>query len=96
MATSATSLKLPAPLKRRIDRLARKAAETPHALMIRALEAQIDAMERHEAFKREAKRADNAMEQSGLGFEADAVHRYLRSRIKGRKAKRPRPIAWRD
>jgi predicted transcriptional regulator len=95
MAANATSLKLPAQLKQRIDRLARKADETPHALMVRALEVQVEAMERHEAFVRDAVRADRAMESSGRGYESEGVHRYLRARVRGRKTKRPKPVAWR-
>jgi predicted transcriptional regulator len=96
MATTATSLKLPALLKQRIDRLARKADETPHSLMVRALESQVEAMERHEAFRRDAQRADKGMERSGVGYESDSVHEYLRARVRGRKARRPKAVAWRD
>lgn len=95
MPTNATSLKLSAALKARIDRLARKGDESPHALMIRALEAQVEAMERHEAFLEDAIRADKAMEASAMGYESAAVHDYLRARAAGRKAKRPKLVAWR-
>jgi predicted transcriptional regulator len=95
MNRNATSLKLPADLKGRIDRLARRGDETPHALMVRALQAQVEAMERHEAFLADAVRADKAMEASGAGYESDEVHAYLRARAAGRKARRPKPVAWR-
>src|SRR5436853_5499285 len=95
MATTATSLKIPAKRKQRIDRLARKGDESAHALMVRALEAQIEAMERHQEFIQDAARADRAMESSGMGYEAAAVHEYLRKRVGGRKARRPKPVAWR-
>ena len=62
-----TRLKLSALLKRRIDRLARNAGETPHSLMVRALEAHVEAMERHEAFRKDAARAEKVMERSGMG-----------------------------
>lgn len=95
MPTNATSLKLPTALKTRIDRLAKKGDESPHALMVRALEAQVEAMEQHEAFLEDAVRADRVMEATGLGYEAGEVHDYLRARAAGRKAKRPKPVAWR-
>lgn len=96
MATNATSLKLPAQLKQRIDRLARKGDESAHALMVRALEIQVEAMERHAVFVSDAADADSAMQASGVGYDAEAVHKYLRARVKGGKAKRPKPIAWRS
>ena len=44
MAQHPTSLKIPMDLKERIDRLAREGDETPHALMVRALESAVTAM----------------------------------------------------
>ena len=95
MSVAATSLKLPKRLKSRVERLARRAGESPHAFMLRALESQIDAAERYEAFIAEGLRADEAMQHSGLGYEASAVHAYLRKRASGDKARRPRAKRWR-
>ena len=38
MALAATSIKIPRPLKAKIERLARKTGQTSHAFMLRALE----------------------------------------------------------
>jgi predicted transcriptional regulator len=95
MPTRATSLKLPAELKARIDRLANGIGETPHSLMVRALEAQVEALERHQAFLDDAIRADKAMEASGLGYAHEDVVAYIRARVAGKKVKRPKPIQWR-
>ena len=38
MALAATSIKIPRPLKAKIERLARKAGQTSHAFMLRALQ----------------------------------------------------------
>ncbi len=95
MPTRATSLKLSPKLKDRIDRLAKQGGETPHALMVRALEAHVESMERHEAFVRDALQADKEMQDTGVGYAAEDVHEYLRAKLKGRKVRRPRPVAWR-
>ena len=95
MALAATSLKLPRRLKTRVERAARRAGESPHAFMVRALESQVEAMERYEGFIDEGMRADEAMQQSGLGYEASDVHAYLEARAKGRPARRPKAVRWR-
>ena|SRR5438105_2696029 len=95
MPVRATSLKLPPKLKDRIDRLAKQGGETPHALMVRALESQVEAMERHEDFLKDAIAADKEMKETGLAYAAEDVHEYIRAKARGRKVKRPKPIAWR-
>lgn len=95
MATRATSLKIPADLKDRIDRLANESGETPHALMVRALEIQVEALERHQAFIDDSIRADKAMEATGVAYAYEDVAAYIRARLAGKKVKRPKPIAWR-
>jgi len=96
MPVSATSLKVPRKLKTRIDRLARRSGESSHAFMLRALEGQVEAAERYQAFLEEGLRADEAMQRSGLGYAADDVHTYLASIITGGKARRPKPVRWRE
>lgn len=95
MTTRATSLKLPADLKARIDRLASESGETPQALMVRAIEAQVEALERHQAFIDDAIRADKEMQASGHGYAYEDVVTYFRARLAGKKVKRPKPIQWR-
>lgn len=95
MSIAATSLKLPKRLKSRMERLARRAGESTHAFMVRALESQVEAEERYQRFLEDGVQADEAMQQSGLGYEADAVHAYLESRARGRKVRRPRATRWR-
>ena len=95
MAVTATSIKVPSRLKSRIERLARRAGESSHAFMLRALEGQVEAAERYQAFLRDGVRADEAMLHSGLGYAVDDVHAYLQARVDGRRARRPRPVRWR-
>ena len=95
MSITATSLKLPRSLKDRISRLAKRAGESPHALMLRLLEEQVQAAERFEAFVADAKKADARMQASGKGYSSSEVHDYLEARLAGRSAKRPKPVQWR-
>jgi predicted transcriptional regulator len=95
MPVRATSLKLPADLKSRVDRLASGMGETPHALMVRAIEAQVEALERHAAFLEESVRADKAMEASCMGYAREDVEAYIRARLAGKRPRWPKPVAWR-
>ncbi len=95
MSVAATSIKIPRPLKAKIERLARKAGQTSHAFMLGALEGQAEAAERYQAFLQDGIRADEAMLRSGLGYTAEDVHAYLEAKITGRRARRPRPVRWR-
>jgi predicted transcriptional regulator len=95
MSLTATSIKIPRHLKTKIERLARNTGESAHAFMVRALEGQVEAAERYQAFLQDGVRADEAMLRSGLGYAADDVHSYLEAKIAGRRARRPRPVRWR-
>jgi len=89
MSVTATSLKVPRKLKTRIERLSRRSGESAHAFMLRALEGHVEAAERYQAF------IDEAMQRSGLGYAAGDVHAYLEAKIRGRAARRPKPLRWR-
>jgi predicted DNA-binding protein len=95
MTLAATSLKLPKTLKSRITRLAKRAGESPHAFMLRVLEDQVEAAERFERFVADARYADQRMQESGQGYVAADVHGYLKAKIAGRSATRPKPAQWR-
>ena len=95
MPIAATSLKLPKTLKTRITRLAKRAGESPHALMLRLLEKQIEITERFEQFLADARQSDERMKDGGTGYAAADVHEYLEAKIAGRKAARPNPVQWR-
>jgi predicted transcriptional regulator len=93
MAAS-TTLKLPERLKRRIAPLARSAGKTPHAWMVEALEAHTALAEKRRIFVADALAAEKEAERSGRAYAAGEVHPYLRARVAGRKAKRPKPARW--
>jgi predicted transcriptional regulator len=95
MAQHPTSLKIPMDLKERIDRLAKEGDESPHALMVRALETAVTSMELRAAFIRDALEADRKMDETGIGYALEDVARYLKAKAAGKKARKPRPIQWR-
>lgn len=94
-ATVATSLKLPEDLKKRIDALAARSGESPHALMVRALAEQVEAEELRQSFVEDAAKADAEMQASGTGYRMADVHAYIGAKARGEKVKRPRQVRWR-
>ena len=95
MATTATSIKLPPTLKADLEKLARRSGETTHAVMVRALSEHVAAAKRYRTFLDDAKRADVAMQESGVGYAMQDVHAYLAAKVRGKPAKRPSPVKWR-
>lgn len=76
-----TSLKLSDDLKKRAAAVAQDLGMTPHAFMVDAIRKASDAAEKHAEFVAQAKAARKKMLKTGLGFEAEAVHSYLRERV---------------
>lgn len=90
-----TTLKLPEALKRRVTAAARAADKSPHAFMLDAIERQTRLDEERRAFVADAVAARAQTLQSGEGFAAADVHRYIAARVRGKKATRPKATAWR-
>lgn len=76
-----TSLKLSDDLKQRAAAVAQDLGMTPHAFMVDAIRKAADAAEKHAAFMAQAKAARKKILKTGLGFEAEEVHSYLRERV---------------
>lgn len=93
MTTSTTTLKLPAPLKKRIAALAVKSATTPHALMVSALEDHVAREERWQDFLKDAAESDRAADAGDPVYAATDVHAWLENIARGKRARRPKP--WR-
>ena len=85
---------MPAELKARIARLAKKTGRTPHALMLEALERQVSREERMEGFVRDAIEAKREIDAGAEVYAADDVHRWLERIARGEK-RVPRPQPWR-
>lgn len=92
--TSATTLKLPDELKQRVAAAAAAAGKSPHAFMIEAIESQTQLAERRHAFIESALVAEEEVAQYGLVYDGDEVLSYLKARLEGRKAARPRKLKF--
>jgi predicted transcriptional regulator len=92
---SATSLKLPDDLKKRIQALVAGTGQTAHGFMVEAIASATERAELRRRFGEEAAQAEAEAIESGLAYEADEVFAYLKARAAGQKARRPRPKAWR-
>ena len=93
MATTTTTLKLPDKLKARITRLAKQTGQSPHSLMLQALEREVSREERMRDFVREALASKADVEAGGAVYRAEDVHAWLERLAKGEKP--PRPSPWR-
>jgi uncharacterized protein (DUF1778 family) len=93
---STTSLKLPKDLKELAAVAAKQQGVTPHAFMVNAIRAAAVAAEKRASFVSDAveSRADTL--KSGKGYPAADVHDYVRARLKGKAASRPKARSWRD
>ena len=50
---------------------------------------------RYRSFLDEAARADVARQESGVGYTMPEVHKYVAAKVRGKRAKRPRPVKLR-
>lgn len=57
--------------------------------------SKLKAMERYQRFLDDGMRADETMQQSGLGYDAKDVHAFMLAKARGKKARRPKAIRWR-
>ncbi|HTT39443.1 MAG TPA: ribbon-helix-helix protein, CopG family [Burkholderiales bacterium] len=95
MSTVATSVKIPSELKTRIEKLAQKSGQTTHAFVLSALEEFVARSELAEQFLQDAIAADERMQRSGLGYDAQEVHAYITTKAQGKRVRRPRVKRWR-
>lgn len=91
---AATSLKLPDELKRRITQLVSGSNRTAHSFMVEAIEQAAAREELRRRFGEEAALAERETEESGKVYDAAEAFKYLESRAKGGRARRPRPKSW--
>lgn len=87
-----TTLKVPDELKARILAAAKAEQKSPHAFMVEALAKQTALAERRLAFVNEAHLAEQEVAEYGLVYDADEVFSYLHDKLKGKRAKRPKPV----
>ena len=92
---SATSLKLPDDLKRRIAKLAASSGQTPHSFMVDALAREAERSELRQRFAAEAADSEREALGSGKAQSLDAAFDFLAGRIAGKNPRRPRARSWR-
>lgn len=91
-----TSLKLPDDVKQLAAAAALQQGVSPHAFMVEAIRAAGLAAEQRAAFVADAEAARAETLASGKAYAATDVHAYMRARVRGQAAPRPRAKAWRS
>ncbi len=86
----AISLRLTDDMKERIEKLVVSRNTSAHAFMLEAIREKVDDEEAQAAFRAEAERRLARMKKSGKGIPAGEAFKYLRARVSGQSAKRPR------
>ncbi len=86
----AVSLRIPEKTKRRVEKLAHVHDTTAHAFMITAIEDRLAAEETRAAFLAQAEERAAEFRKSGKAIPADEVFDYLRKRVQGKPAARPK------
>ncbi len=89
-----TSLKLPDALKKRAANAAHELGVSPHAFMVSAIEQAAHSTEQRLQFIAEAKSAREEMVDTGQGLDADEVHAFLKAKVSGEKATKPKIRSW--
>ena len=89
-----TSLKLSQELRQRAAIAAQQEGISPHAFMLQAIERATRAAERRAEFVADALAARDEMLSSGLGYDADEVHAWLKARSAGKETARPEARTW--
>lgn len=91
---AATTLKLSPELKDRIKSVTEGTGKSPHAFMIEAIELQTALAEKRKQFVADALAAQREFERTRKAYALDDVAKYLRARIEGKRAQRPRLKRW--
>jgi len=82
-------------LKARAAAAAERLGITTHAFMVEAIRMAATAAEERARFVAEAQAARKQALKTGQGFDADEVHAYLRRRVAGKAALKPKSRPWR-
>lgn len=92
---STTSLKLPEDVKQLAVTAAKQQGVTPHAFMVDAIRTAATNAERRAQFVADAVASRKEAVKSGKGYAAEDVHTYLRARVQGKSAAKPKAKFWR-
>jgi len=90
-----TTIKLPDELKKRVAALVEGTHMSMHAFFLQAIEERASITERSRAFFAEAREARAEMLETGKGYAAEEVSQFIRAKLAGKKAARPKAKSWR-
>ena len=92
----ATTIKLSPKLKARVAAAVKGTDKSAHAFMIEAIEHETERAELRKRFVADALKAEQETLRTGLAYDADEVHAYIKARAAGRRVARPKAKPWRD
>ncbi|MGB4116009.1 MAG: hypothetical protein WBK51_05640 [Polaromonas sp.] len=84
------SVKIPEDTRQRVAHLAAAHHTTAHAVMVQAIESAVARSETYDAFVDDALRAREAVYESGKVYDGAEFAAYLRAKVRGDKAVKPR------
>ncbi len=87
---STTTIRLTPELKVRVAAAARRSGTTPHGFILAAIAEKTDAEQRRAEFEAIALKRYDGIVASEPTIPWDEMRRYLRSRVAGKKARKPR------
>ena len=90
---STTTLRIDAPLRDRISRLANALNQTPHSFMVEALAQKADEAEWRLGLQQEAQQRDSAIQAGEPVAEWHEMKAYLRARLAGATAAKVKPAS---
>lgn len=64
--------------------------------MPKSIQNKVVAAKQQMALRADAETAYEQMCESGEGYDAADVHRYIYARVRGESAERPQPTPWRE
>lgn len=85
MASTPTSLKLPAELKDRVSAMAAANDQTLHAFLLEAIEKQTENEEQRQQFLAEGRAALRKARKTGEAFRLDEARSHFEARLSGKK-----------
>ena len=89
-----TSIKLPEDLKKRIADVVKGTEQSAHAFMVEAIRQETERAEKYRRFLAEALAAREGFRRTRTGYALEEVTAYYRTKLQGRKARKPKLRAW--
>lgn len=81
-------------LKKRLDTLARKAGQSPHAYVLSTLEEHVAAAELRERFFADGREAIAETERLGYAYDLQSVRAHQLAKVRGKPAPRLKKVRW--